>query len=58
MVTTIDEPKGNEDAESASDYIGDVARVSRACAWDTTFWIKAYGGGRCVERCTEEGSRG
>jgi hypothetical protein len=59
VVTAIDEPKGDDDAESASDDIGDVANgVFRACSWDTTLWIDAYGRGCCVERCTEEGGRG
>ena len=59
MVTAIDEQQGDDNAESASDDIGDVADgVLSAGAWDATFWIDAHGRGLCVERCTKEGGRG
>ena len=59
VVTAIDEPKGDDNAESASDDIGDVANgITRACARDATFWIDAHGRGRWVKGCTEEGGRG
>lgn len=50
VITTIDEPKRDEDAYSTSDNVGDVAWIAMACAWDATFWIDAYWRGRCVER--------
>lgn len=50
MVTTIDEPKCDKNAENASDDVGNIAGAPRACVWNTTFWIDAHGRGLCVER--------
>ena len=50
VITTIDEPKRDEDAQGASDYVGDVARMTGACTRDATSWIDAYWRSLRVER--------
>ena len=42
VVTAIDEPTRDEDAQGACDYVGDVARMTGACTRDATSWIDAY----------------
>jgi len=45
-VTANDEPDENQNAERASEDIGNVAdRTFKANAWDATLWVDPYRGG-------------
>ncbi len=45
-VTMKDEPDESQNAERASEDIGNVAnRTFKASAWDTTLWVDSYRGG-------------
>jgi hypothetical protein len=57
-MTEINEAEDDEDAESASENIGDVADgVVRTNAWNSTSWVDANWGGRWVGRGADKDKR-
>jgi hypothetical protein len=58
VVTAIDKPDGNKDAETTSEDIGDVSNGAlKANAWDATHGIDSYWSGCCICRAADKKKR-